>query len=260
MGHRPGGGPECAGRAATDRGRRGRRCGHDGARPGAGRVSDAVPACACRRCAPTAVREDWRTTGAGSSSRRDRLRAQLSAEVRSVARDIIGRHGVEALTLAAVARAVGVTPAALHRYFTGLPDIVRQAARDIVGELCRELRDVVEAEGDFAARLVEPSRAFRRWELAHRQEFGLLFGNHGSVAGGACGEVAGERVRRLAGVRGPVFTHLWAARPYPLPAEEDHFAPLVTDQEPMFELLMQDLTARTGPAADHRPPRTNAGR
>ncbi|MFJ8442006.1 TetR/AcrR family transcriptional regulator [Kitasatospora griseola] len=243
--------------------------------------------------------------GAGPSSRRDRLRAQMSADVRSVARDIIGRHGVEALTLAAVAREVGVTPAALYRYFTGLPDIVRQAARDIVGDLCRELREVAEAEAetDFAARLVEPARAFRRWSLAHRQEFGLLFGTPAPAAGGAHGEVTGERVRRLAGVWGPVFTQLWAARPYPIPAEEeldpalrrqlsdhrrvagvelplgalvvvlscwrslygqvalevfDHFAPLITDQEPMFELLMQDLTARTGLAAEYRPPRADA--
>ncbi|MFJ1792461.1 hypothetical protein [Kitasatospora griseola] len=133
---------------------------------------------------------------------------------------------------------------------------------------------------------------------------GLLFGTPAPAADGVHGEVTGERVRRLADVWGPVFTQLRAARPYPIPTEEeldqalrrqlsdhrratgvelplgalvvmvscrrslcgqvalevsDHLGPLITDQEPMFELLMQDLTARTGLAADHRPPRANAG-
>ncbi|GAA4234404.1 hypothetical protein FHR32_002960 [Streptosporangium album] len=34
----------------------------------------------------------------------------------------------------------------------------------------------------------------------------------------------------------------------------DHFAPLITDQEPMFELLMGDLLTRLGLAAEYRAP------
>ncbi|MFI9025604.1 TetR/AcrR family transcriptional regulator [Streptomyces sp. NPDC053560] len=235
-------------------------------------------------------------------TRRDRLRAQMSEDVRAVAREIITKDGVEALSLAEIARRVGVTPAALYRHFDDLADIVRHTARDIVTELTGELRAAVDAEEqtDYAARMIAPSRVFRRWSLAHRQEFSLLFGTPTTAAGDAHGDLTSEWVRELAGVWGRVFMQFWAARPYPILADGelapalrrqmaayraatgvdmplgalvvmlscwrsiygqvalevfDHFAPLVPGgQEPMFELLMQELMARMGLAEDYRPP------
>ncbi|POX42276.1 TetR/AcrR family transcriptional regulator [Streptomyces sp. Ru73] len=225
----------------------------------------------------------------------------MSEDVRAAAREIITGEGVEALSLAEIARRVGVTPAALYRHFDGLADIVRHTARDIVTELTAELQAAVDAEEetDYAARTIAPSRVFRRWSLAHRQEFSLLFGTPTTAAGDAHRDMTSGWVRDLAGVWGRVFMQLWAARPYPVrPDEEldprlrqqladyrtatgvdiplgalvvmlscwrsiygqvalevfDHFAPLVPDQEPMFELLMQELMARMGLGEDYRPP------
>jgi AcrR family transcriptional regulator len=237
----------------------------------------------------------------GAPTRRDRLRAEFSEQVRSVARQIITEQGVEALTLAEIARTVGVTPAALYRYFDDLAHLVRAVAHDLTTELVHELQQAVDAEpeDDFAARAVSPSRQFRRWALAHRREFALLFGTPTPAAGDAQADLTSEWVHQLAAVWGPVFMQLWAARPYPILADDqldprlreqladyrtatgvdiplgaivvmlscwrsiygavatevfDHFAPLLTDQEPMFELLMVDLTTRMGLAADYRPP------
>ncbi|GAB3450201.1 hypothetical protein GCM10027570_25160 [Streptomonospora sediminis] len=233
--------------------------------------------------------------------RRERLRQQLSEDVRRAARAIISEDGVEALTLAAIARRVEVTPAALYRHFSGLPEIVVEVGNDIAEELYSKLQASVDAqpEHDMAARLVAPCRTLRRWSLRHRQEFHLLFGTPTAAIGDAHTEMTGGWVRGLAAVWGPLFVTLWAKRPFPVAADDDldpqlrqqiadyraatgvelplgalvvflscwrsiygavaleafeHFAPLIEDQEPMFEQLMQELLDRLGVADGYRPP------
>lgn len=223
----------------------------------------------------------------------------MSGEVRAAARRIINEQGAEALTLAEVARRVGVTPAALYRHFDDLADIVRSTAADIVAELTAALQQSVadSPENDLASRLIAPCRTFRSWSLRNRAEFSLLFGTPTMAAGDAHVELTNTWVSQLSSVWGPVFLRLWSEQPFPVLTDEDldpllrrqlsnyrdatgvelplgalvvflacwrsiygavalevfeHFAPLIADQGPMFEILMQDLMTRLG--LPYRPP------
>ncbi len=235
-------------------------------------------------------------------TRREQMRAQMSAAVRAAARHIITHQGINALTLAEIARRVGVTPAALYHHFEGgLPDIVSQAADDIVDELVETLQSAADSypPNNFAMRMIAPSRALRTWAIAHHPEFNLLFGTPSPSAGDAHRELTSSWVRRLAAVWGPVFMQLWAEQPYPILDEDQmdprlrqqmeayradtgvdlppgalvvmlscwrsiygqvalevfaHFAPLFVDQEPMFELLMQELVGGMGLADQYQAP------
>ncbi|MYS15815.1 TetR/AcrR family transcriptional regulator [Streptomyces sp. SID4982] len=159
-----------------------------------------------------------------AGGRRARLRAELRAEVLAATRLIVVDHGVETLTLTEVARKVGVTPAALYHHFDrGLPDIVSQAADDIVDDLVGELTDSAGrfAADNFAMRMIAPSRVLRSWAIGRRREFCFLFGTPAEAAGDEYAAVTTRWILRLAGVWGPAFVDLWAARGYPVASPRD---------------------------------------
>lgn len=104
-------------------------------------------------------------------------RAVKSKELREAARELIATGGPSLLTLRGVARAVGLSPAAIYRYYPGLDSLVDAVRAD----LCTELKLFVESvrdsatEDDPVARISRISLAFRSWALDRRAEFTLLF-------------------------------------------------------------------------------------
>ncbi len=114
-----------------------------------------------------------------TASRRDKMRAATEEEIRATARTLLVTDGAEAMTLRAIARAMGMTAPALYRYVDSHQDLVALVTVDCYDELVSVMTRAREQRGqdDLAGQLIAVSRAFRRWALEHPREFGLVFTN-----------------------------------------------------------------------------------
>jgi AcrR family transcriptional regulator len=115
-------------------------------------------------------------TTAAAPTRRERQRTATLNEIKQAARKLLTEHGPNAISLRAIARELGMSAAALYRYFPSLEALVA----DVCADVYDELREVVDAAGaaveDPGPQLVAMARGFRQWSIAHPQEFALLFG------------------------------------------------------------------------------------
>jgi AcrR family transcriptional regulator len=156
-------------------------------------------------------------------SRRERQRAATVAEIRAEARQLLIDGGEAAVSLRAVARQMGLTPAALYRYVDSHEQLMQLLSVDIHDDLTAALeatRDQTPAAGT-ADRLREVSRRFRSWALEHPIEFGLVFANPMHAVWEQPGselEAAGQRMGK---VFAELFGELVAGGQMPVPAVED---------------------------------------
>ncbi|NUT98137.1 MAG: helix-turn-helix transcriptional regulator, partial [Saccharothrix sp.] len=104
---------------------------------------------------------------------------------RRQARNLLVSHGRDAVTLRAIARELGITAPALYRYYDSREDLLRRLADDICTDLAVELDAdlaVIPAD-DITAQVFSVCRGFRRWALAHPQEFALVFASTEATLG-----------------------------------------------------------------------------
>jgi AcrR family transcriptional regulator len=155
-------------------------------------------------------------------SRRERLRDELRREVLAAARhQLAGQHGLSKLTMAAIAKEVGVTPPALYRHFENRQDVIAQLCVLIVDEVLELLREAVARQepGDIAAALVASTRTSLDWAVRNPAEFDLVIGS------GIRAELTDSHAlqRRMAEMVGghyvPLFREL-ASAGIPRPADE----------------------------------------
>jgi AcrR family transcriptional regulator len=113
----------------------------------------------------------------GMPSARERVRAELTAEITDAARRQLGEVGAAALSLRAVARDVGMVSSAVYRYFPSRDELLTRLIIDGYDALGA----AAEAADDPAATPVERwlrvCRAVRTWALAHPHEYALLYGS-----------------------------------------------------------------------------------
>ncbi|MFK4105766.1 TetR/AcrR family transcriptional regulator [Streptomyces sp. NPDC019531] len=108
---------------------------------------------------------------------RQRARDDFVREIRDIARRRLAQHGLQALSLRAVARELGVTSSALYRYFPGREALVNALANDAHHNAAdfveHRVADCVPATP--AVRWRTACHALRAWAHEHPHEFALLY-------------------------------------------------------------------------------------
>jgi AcrR family transcriptional regulator len=111
-------------------------------------------------------------------NRRQRRHLETIEEIKATARQQMAEDGVSNLSLGAIARAMGMTPPALYRYFESRDALVAALvvdAYDSMGEAMEQSRDDLPQE-DYAGRFLALMRAYRGWAVAHPADYALMYG------------------------------------------------------------------------------------
>jgi AcrR family transcriptional regulator len=158
-----------------------------------------------------------------ATTRRERVRAATMREITQTARKILVDEGPQAVTLRAVAREMGMTAPALYRYFDSHQELVRHLVGDVFNDLTEDVHAAIRAAppGDSTVKFVAAAKALRCWALAHKEEYGLLFGVPAPGLEVEKGDVAEESGRRFAREFLCMFLELWRQKPFDVPADEE---------------------------------------
>jgi AcrR family transcriptional regulator len=110
---------------------------------------------------------------------RDRARAELTDEIKAVARRHLAQQGSAALSLRAVAREVGMVSSAVYRYFPSRDELLTALIVDAYNAVGAAAEDSLAANRrrTTAARWIATSEAIRAWALAHPHEYALIYGS-----------------------------------------------------------------------------------
>ncbi|GLY76986.1 TetR family transcriptional regulator [Actinoallomurus iriomotensis] len=112
-------------------------------------------------------------------SRRERLRAQTSAEIKAIALKLMGDGGPDAISLRAIAREMGMTAGAIYSYFPTRDDLITALVGDVYTaavEAAESARDAV-PDSDTGGRVLAWAQAMREWALANPEGFRLIYGD-----------------------------------------------------------------------------------
>ena len=113
----------------------------------------------------------------GMTTRRERQRAATVAEIKQAALAQIAEVGGPGLSLRQVARSIGMSPGGLYRYYDGRDGLLTELITDAYNALADAVAEGIAGGGESPReRFVSGIRAYRRWSLANRNQFLLIFG------------------------------------------------------------------------------------
>jgi AcrR family transcriptional regulator len=110
-------------------------------------------------------------------SRRERLRQELTADIKSVALRQLADEGPQAVTLRGIARELGISPAAIYSYFASLDDLYTALITDGFNDLAQYVEDAIAHYSDrtHQDRMLAGLLAYRHWAIEHPALFRLLY-------------------------------------------------------------------------------------
>ena len=117
-----------------------------------------------------------RHDGRVPSTIRERVRAELTAEITAAARRQLAEVGAAGLSLRAVARELGMASSALYRYFRSRDDLLTRLITDGYHALGAAAEDADDPAAPPRERWLAVCRAVRSWAQAHPHEYALLYG------------------------------------------------------------------------------------
>lgn len=108
---------------------------------------------------------------------RERVRVELTREIKEAARVELVEAGAAGLSLRAVARRVNLVPSAIYRYFAGRDALLTALITDAYEDLAAAAVAADRAAGTLPGRRwLAVGRAMRAWAWAHPSQWGLIYG------------------------------------------------------------------------------------
>jgi len=114
-----------------------------------------------------------------SGTARDRVRRELTSEIKEIALAQLASGGGAALSLRAIAREMGMASSALFRYFDNRDALLTALIIDSYSSLAQaaETAEAQVHEGSIRDRWMAIAQGVRSWAVAHPHEYALIFGS-----------------------------------------------------------------------------------
>lgn len=111
-------------------------------------------------------------------SRRERARAATIEEIKQTALDLMREHHTTEIRFTDIAKAMGLTPPALYRYFDGQHELLTALITDAYDDLGQAVFDSLKDidAGRLWDRWVAAGQAYRRWAREEPERFALILG------------------------------------------------------------------------------------
>ena len=110
---------------------------------------------------------------------RARVRAELTAEIKTTATRHLEAEGASSLSLRAIAREMGMASSAIYRYFPSRDDLLTALIIDAYNDVGDQVEqaDRSRKNSDHRARFVAVARSIRQWALNNPHQYALIYGS-----------------------------------------------------------------------------------